>query len=85
MKVSSVNCEKTACSDPLGIQSKNAEISSRFKLFTESTFTSCVKGFNLTKVILFSRLFLSRLSVIKKNPKTTFNKVTAAAAYMGTE
>ncbi|MNE91015.1 hypothetical protein D3C80_1885790 [compost metagenome] len=63
-----MNCEKTACKDPFGIQSKNAEIRSLFKLFIESILVSWVNGFNLTKLISLSLLFLSRLSGIKKYP-----------------
>ncbi|MNW52669.1 hypothetical protein D3C74_301960 [compost metagenome] len=85
LKVSIVNCEKTACKDPLGIQSKNAEISSLFKFFMESRFASCMNGLSLTKVISFSLCFLSRLSGIKKNPYITFTKVIIAPKYMGTE
>ncbi|MNP53967.1 hypothetical protein D3C76_1484890 [compost metagenome] len=85
MKVSIVNWEKTACRDPLGIHSRNAETSSRFKFLIASTFTSWVNGFSLTRVILFSRLFLSRLSGIYRIPKITFTRVMIAPKYMGTE
>lgn len=52
--VSIMNCEKTACKEPFRIQSKNAETNSLFKFFMESTFASCVNGFNLTKIISFN-------------------------------
>ena len=68
LKVSIVNCEKIACKDPFGIQSKKADTSNLFKFLIESILASCVNGFSLTKVISFNLSFLLRLSGIYKNP-----------------
>ncbi|EPZ57319.1 hypothetical protein H477_2397 [[Clostridium] sordellii ATCC 9714] len=41
MKVSIVNCEKTACKEPFGIQSKKADISNLLSFYGKYIYKLC--------------------------------------------
>ena len=57
LKLSIVNCEKTACNEPFGNHNKKADINNHFKFFIDKIVISCVNGFNLTIGIATIRSF----------------------------
>lgn len=57
LNVSMVNWDMMACSEPLGIQSRNAAMSSRFKFLMDRMLKSWINGLSRAAVIFWSLFF----------------------------